>query len=184
MTGDVEVDEAYIGGKPYKHHRKPTKNTVKPKQTVLAMVNREDGQVRVRHPQGRVGAAEIGAVLVNNIHRNSRLFTDGSALYKWAKGYFNDHKWVDHSAREYSRREGMDVVTTNTIEGFFSLLKRGVYGTFHSISREHLQLYLSEFEFRYNTRHDDDGERTEAAIRSSVGKRLRYDDHVVRKKAG
>ena len=65
-------------------------------------------------------------------------------------------------------------MTTNTVEGFFSILKRGVYGTFHSVSKHHLHRYLSEFEFRYNTRKLDDGERTLAAIRRAEGKRLLY----------
>ena len=73
-------------------------------------------------------------------------------------------------AHEYARGN----VTTNTVEGFFALIKRGMYGTFHSVSKKHLHRYLAEFEFRYNTREMDDGERTLSAIRKSEGKRLRY----------
>jgi hypothetical protein len=65
-------------------------------------------------------------------------------------------------------------VTTNTVEGFFALLKRGIFGTFHSVSKHHLHRYLAEFEFRWNTRKLDDGARTLQAIRLSEGKRLRY----------
>lgn len=77
---------------------------------------------------------------------------------------------LTHSRREYARGD----VTTNTVEGFFSLLKRGLYGTFHSVSDRHLHRYVAEFEYRYNTRKLGDGERTTKAIRQAVGKRLRY----------
>ena len=82
----------------------------------------------------------------------------------------NRHESVNHTAKEYVRGN----VHTNTIEGFFSLLKRGVYGTFHSVSKHHLHRYLDEFSFRYNTRELDDGERTVEAIRGAEGKRLVY----------
>ncbi len=82
---------------------------------------------------------------------------------------------MNHGRREYVRGD----VTTNTIEGFFSLLKRGIYGTFHSVSKEHLHRYLAEFEYRYNTRKMDDGERTALAIQRGDGKRLRYREPVL-----
>ena len=75
-----------------------------------------------------------------------------------------------YGIREYVRGD----VTTNTVEGFFSLLKRGVYGTFHSVSKKHLHRYVAEFEFRYNGRYLDDGARTVLAIKNAEGKRLMY----------
>ena len=83
---------------------------------------------------------------------------------------FADYQVVRHKAREYVRGD----VTTNTIEGFFSLLKRGVYGVYHNVSRKHLQRYLDEFEFRYNHRKLEDGEPTIAAIQGAEGKKLVY----------
>ena len=77
---------------------------------------------------------------------------------------------VNHSRKEYVRGD----VTTNTVEGWFSLLKRGVYGTFHNVSRKQLHRYVAEFEFRYNNRKVDDGERTLRATRGAEGKRLLY----------
>jgi hypothetical protein len=77
---------------------------------------------------------------------------------------------VTHSKREYVRGE----VHSNTVEGFFSLVKRGLYGVYHNVSKDHLHRYMSEFEFRYNNRHLDDGDRTSAAIKASEGKRLMY----------
>ena len=82
---------------------------------------------------------------------------------------------MNHGRFEYARGN----VTINTIEGFFSLLKRGIYGTFHSVSKKHLHRYCEEFAFRYNTRAPDDGERALRAIRSAEGKRLRYRDSTI-----
>jgi hypothetical protein len=83
---------------------------------------------------------------------------------------FARHDTVNHSIEEYARGE----VTTNSVEGFFSILKRGLHGIFHAVSKEHLHRYLAEFEFRYNGRKLNDGERTLLAIRSADGKRLMY----------
>lgn len=69
-------------------------------------------------------------------------------------------------------------MTTNTVEGFFAILKRGVVGTFHNVSRKHLQKYVSEFAFRYNSRKLDDGQRMALAIRAADGKRLTYAEHI------
>lgn len=77
---------------------------------------------------------------------------------------------MTHSEREYARGD----VSTNTVEAFFAVLKRGVYGTFHNVSRKHLHRYVSEFEFRWNNRGVDDGERTRRAILGAEGKRLMY----------
>jgi predicted cupin superfamily sugar epimerase len=97
--------------------------------------------------------------------------TDESFAYEGIGKHFEGgHHTVKHSAKEYARGD----VTTNTVEGFFSLLKRGMYGTFHSVSKRHLHRYVSEFEFRYNARKVEDGERTVLAIRKAEGKRLRY----------
>jgi hypothetical protein len=95
--------------------------------------------------------------------------TDEATYYKWLPAEY-EHETVPHKARVYARGD----VTTNTVEGFFSLLKRGIYGVYHNVSREHLQRYLDEFEFRYNHRKLEDGERTVAAIKGGEGKRLMY----------
>src|SRR5256714_9887718 len=87
--------------------------------------------------------------------------------YRKTGGAFARHDTVTHSRHEYVR----GLVTTNTVEGFFSLLKRGLIGTFHHVSRKHLHRYLSEIEFRYNTRMMDAGEPTMRAIRPAQGKR-------------
>jgi len=89
---------------------------------------------------------------------------------------FGSHEVVKHSAGEYVRT-GTDV-HSNTIEGVWSLIRRGVMGTFHSVSRKHLPNYLNEFEFRWNTRRMNDGERIGKAIRTVDGKRLEYRESV------
>ena len=96
----------------------------------------------------------------------------------WGVGreFKGGHFTVKHSSREYVK-PGTDI-HSNSIEGAFSLFKRGVMGTWHSISTKHLPNYLNEFEFRHNTRWDDDGERTGKAIRAADGKRLTYRDSV------
>jgi hypothetical protein len=81
---------------------------------------------------------------------------------------------VKHSAGEYVRGD----VSTNTVEGYFSIVKRGINGIYHSVSKKHLHRYLAEYEFRYNGRELSDGERTIAAIQAADGKRLRYRDPV------
>ena len=115
LSGTVEVDETYIGGKP-RYKKQSQRGRVTRKQPVIGMFERS-GQVR------------------------ARVIPD---------------------------------VTTNTIESFFAIFKRGLIGVCHNVSRQHLQRYLDEFEFRYNTRKVDDGERTVKAIQSGIGKRLYY----------
>ncbi|MGB9489657.1 MAG: transposase [Terriglobales bacterium] len=82
------------------------------------------------------------------------------------------HDVVTHTLKEYARRENGRLITTNTVEGFFSLVKRGVYGTYHHVGRAYLQQYLNEFDFRYNARKVSDSERTILALKASEGKRL------------
>jgi hypothetical protein len=92
------------------------------------------------------------------------------------KAFKGGHETVTHGAGEYVRR-GTDV-HSNTIEGVFSLIRRGVMGTFHSVSRKHLPNYLNEFQFRWNTRKMNDGQRVAAAIKQIDGKRLEYRESV------
>lgn len=172
LTGTVEADETYVGGKP---RRRGHKNIgVKDnKACVVGMVER-GGEIRPLHVAGDTGPSVRGVVL-GNIGRDARLMTDESYLYrKVGKLFAGGHESVKHSVGEYVRGDAH----TNTIEGFFSLVKRGMYGTFHSVSKKHLHRYLAEFEFRYNARQVDDGERTLRAIRKADGKRLTYRQQI------
>jgi transposase-like protein len=165
LAGIVEVDETFVGGKPTKHHHARAKWTEK--TPVLAAVER-GGRVRAL-PMDRVTAASVGRVLDELVDPSAQIHTDEAKHYvrlgwPWPGGHFS----VNHSRGEYARGP----VSTNTVEGFFSLLKRGLYGTFHSVSKKHLHRYCDEFAFRYNHRALDDGERTLEAIRNAEGKRL------------
>lgn len=169
LDGDVEVDETYIGGKKPKALRKTGRPSPKDKAPVLGMVER-DGRLRLRYVAD-LKAPQLRGAIREHIAKSARLLTDEYNLYTAVGREFEGgHETVCHSAGEYSRGD----VYTNTIEGVFALLKRGINGTFHSVTRKHLHRYLSEFEFRYNTRKCDDGERTRLAIRAADGKRLTY----------
>lgn len=164
LKGDVEVDETYIGGKPRNRTRKRGIKSAN-KTPVLAMVERE-GRVKTN-----VNAKNFKQIIRDNVDRSSRILTDEHLAYRGlAKEYAGGHESVCHSEREYVRGD----VHSNTVEGFFSIVKRGLHGIYHSVSKEHLHRYMSEFEFRYNFREMEDGERTVMAIKGAEGKRLRY----------
>jgi len=171
LKGIVEADETYVGGKP----RNVLPGRPGPrgdKACVVGMVER-GGEIRPVHVNKEDGG--VRRAILTHIDMSARLITDESYLYrKVGKLFKGGHDSVMHSVREYARGD----VNTNTIEGFFSLLKRGVYGTFHSISKKHLHRYLSEFQFRWNTRKTDDGTRTVLAIRKAQWKRLTYREQV------
>jgi len=183
LSGTVEVDEAWIGGSPrhkVRSHVDPITGEIRQyisrsdksersKTPIMALVER-GGRVRARHID-RVHRGTLGSAIRELVEHGSTIHTDENPSYNHLdRSPKYRHETVCHSAGEYVRGD----VTTNTVEGFFSLIKRGVYGTFHSVSKHHLHRYLAEFEFRYNTRKMDDGERTVAAIKRSEGKRLLY----------
>jgi transposase-like protein len=174
LTGTVEIDETYVGGKPrYKGISKRGRGTEKAK--VLGMVER-DGEVRFRM-MDRLTVDRLREVIIENADLTCRIITDEYQNYfPIGKAFAGGHDHVKHSLGEYVKA-GTDI-HSNCIEGVFSLLKRGVMGTFHSVSKKHLPNYLNEFEFRWNTRKKDDGERVVAAIKASDGKRLEYRESV------
>lgn len=174
LTGTVEIDETYVGGKPrYRGQSKDGRGTRK--TPVVGMVER-GGDVRFRMME-RLTIDQLSEVLVENADFTCRVITDEFNMYHPLGMMFRGgHESVKHSDREYVRR-GTDV-HSNTIEGVFSLIKRGVMGTFHSVSRKHLPNYLNEFEFRWNTRKLDDGARVSCAVKQVEGKRLMYRESV------
>ena len=123
----------------------------------------------MRHVTGN----NLKQVVKENVAICSDVNTDDHFGYRGLEPKFNHHV-VKHSAKEYVRREKNRLVTTNGVEGFFSLLKRGVVGTFHHVSEQHLPLYLAEFDHRHNTRFITDGARTNIALKKANGKRLMY----------
>jgi transposase-like protein len=170
LSGIVEVDETYCGGRP--RHDRETRAKWSSKVPVVASVAR-GGQVRARVVPN-VTPFNLRQFVMDTVEPGTTIVTDELPAYKSIAGQLGTHKTVRHRSKEYVRHEDGLPVTTNTAEGFFSLLKRGLYGTFHSVSREHLHRYVGEFCFRYNTREMDDGERTETAIRQAQGRRLSY----------
>jgi len=171
LSGDVEADETYIGGRKIGQGVFAGK---KAKAPVVSLVER-GGNVRSFHVPD-VTAENLKPIIAEHVNPGSRVNTDDAVVYRYALPEGVQHDVVNHSAKEYSRVEEGQLITTNTVEGFFSLLKRGVYGTFHNVSKHHLHRYLNEFDFRYNARKITDGERTALAIQGAEGKRLMYRD--------
>jgi len=169
LKGAVEVDEAFLGGV-----RKGGLGRIPgPKQAIIALVQRGGGVHTV--PIEDLTAKTLQKIIKENVDADSIILTDTAGAYNGIGWHFKGgHKSVNHSLGEFAR--GM--VSTNTVEGFFSLLKRGVIGVYHHISKEHLALYLAEFSFRYNSRKMDDGGRTILALKGVEGKRLLYKEHV------
>lgn len=167
----VEADETYVGGKAKNRaFREPS-----PKKPVLSLVERE-GQVRSFHV-ANVTAKTVGEIVAQNVDKASALMTDESVVYPSVakRTEMASHYTVNHSANEYVRLGSY--VHINTAENYYSILKRGIMGTFHSVSEAHLHRYLAEFDFRYNNRVGlgvDDKARTVRALKGVVGKRLKY----------
>ena len=165
----VEADETYIGGKAKNRAtRKPAA-----KKAVLSLVER-DGRVRSFH-LANVTAETVKPLIAKNADKASVLMTDESPIYGKIGKDFANHQTVNHSANEYARLGGY--VGINASENFFSIVKRGIVGTYHSVSEAHLHRYLAEFDFRYNNRSKlgcEDAERAFRAMTGVVGKRLTY----------
>jgi transposase-like protein len=163
----VEADETFTGGKAKNRAYKAPP----PKEAVMALVER-GGKVHSFHVPD-VTAATLKPIIVDAIAKDSHFRTDESGVY-WKIGEeFASHTTVIHSIGEYVRGDAH----TNTIEGYFSIFKRGIYGVYHHVSQTHLKRYLCEFDFRYNERIAlgvDDTERAAKAIRGAAGKRLTY----------
>jgi transposase-like protein len=174
----VEADETYFGktetkriskrgDRPYKVGSRGPRD----KRPILALVER-GGRVRTFH----VPVADqesVQKIVRENIARESRLHTDESRLYFGSDAHFASHETVKHTAKEYARGD----VTTNSVEGYFSIFKRGMKGVYQHCKEKHLHRYLSEFDFRYNNRIAlgvNDGERAALAMKGIEGKRLTY----------
>jgi transposase-like protein len=175
LRGTIEADETFVGGKLKGHGCYAARQKKAP---VVTLVER-DGRARSFHME-EVSSKNLRPVVKEYIEQGASLMTDDSGLYSGMRGHFASHDVVKHSAGEYSRREGAKIVHTNTVEGYFSILKRGIMGTFHHVSKQHLGRYLDEFDFRYNARDTSDGERAELAIEGVKGKRLMYRDSCAR----
>ena len=170
----VEADETFLG--PARDVFVNNRGWIKERGThskmkVLTVVER-GGKARSVKVE-RLTSEELRSFIVQNASRESRLHTDEAQHYKGIGREFASHEAVNHSADEYARGD----VTTNTVEGFFSIFKRGMVGVYQHCGEQHLQRYLDEFDFRYSNRVAlgvDDAERTTRAIKGAEGKRLTY----------
>lgn len=162
----VEADETYIGGKAKNKAFGPPPK----KCAVVALVER-DGAVRSFHV-ANVDAKTLRPMIVKVASRKSYLMTDESPIYPKIGREFAGHGTVNHSANEYVRTGGFH--HTNTVESYFAIVKRGIYGNFHAVSEAHLGRYMAEFDFKYSTRKLSDGERADLLLTGAKGKRLMY----------
>jgi transposase-like protein len=164
----VEVDETFWGNK---GKQAPGARSYHHQMKIVSLVER-NGQKRSYHVPA-VNPATLRPILNAQIAAKARLMTDDAGVYKRIGPDFASHEVVNHTTKEYSRGD----VTTNTVESSFALLKRGLIGTFHHVGEQHLQRYVTEFDFRWNTRTKlgfTDADRAAIALKNIGGKRLTY----------
>jgi transposase-like protein len=170
----VEIDETFVGGLEKNKHRSKRKHVGTGgagKEAVFSLVER-GGRVQSHHVPA-VTARTLRPILHAQLHAKTYVMTDEGATAKSLGKGFEKHGMVNHSIGEYVRGD----IHTNTIEGYFSILKRGVVGTYHHVSQQHLKRYLAEFDYCYNEREAlgvDDATRMAKSIPGIVGKRLTY----------
>ena len=166
----VESDETYVGGKKKNvHNGKP-----EPKKHAVVTLVERDGSVRAAHVPN-VTAKTVGEHLAINVDAKSHLMTDDSMVYVTAGRQFAGHSAVNHGREEYVKLGGFAHV--NTAESFHAIVKRSITGSWHAVSAHHLQRYVNEMAFRWNTREKlgvNDAERAEILLKAAKGKRLMY----------
>lgn len=177
MSGTVEADETFVGGKNKNRHKdkkvpQSQGRSFKDKTPVLGLLNRETKRVAC-FVVPNTSRKYIHPIVEKTVFLGSRLMTDEWRAYR-GLGSLYFHEIVDHSRKQYSVGD----VTTNSIEGFWSHLKRGIFGVYHWVSRKHLQSYCNEFSFRYNTKDLTESERFDLSLSWCEG-RLKYTDLVV-----
>ena len=169
MPGVVEVDETYIGGKPRPGTGFHSRGRGTKKTPVLGIVER-GGRVH-RRVVADVTGRTLKSAVRQMVHESATIMTDEYVAYRGIEASFDGgHHVVNHRRKEYVRGD----VSTNTAESSFALIKRGLMGIYHAVSKKHLHRYLGEFDFRWNTRSLNDGDRTEQAVKGAAGKRLDY----------
>jgi len=166
LQGTIEADETYIGGKAHGKRGRGAAN----KTPVFALVER-GGRVRTFKTE-KVTAKNLTQKIRENVDSKATIMTDEFGAYTHLNKEY-EHHTVNHGSGEYVRGNAY----TNTAEGFFSLLKRGINGVYHHVSPQHLERYLAEFSFRYDNRKVEDAVRSSMALKKIEGKRLTYKVH-------
>ncbi|MEW9920031.1 IS1595 family transposase [Marimonas sp. MJW-29] len=171
--GIVEADETFIGHDPDAPKRKEKQRGWAHKMKVLSLVERDTGKAR-SFVVDKVNSAYILPIVRANVSKEANMMTDEGNWYRPLGKEFASHQSVEHGKGEYGRGEAH----TNTIEGYFSIFKRGMRGTYQHCAKRHLHRYLAEFDFRYSNRQakgPNDTERADIALTGIVGKRLTYE---------
>jgi transposase-like protein len=170
LGGTVEADETYVGGKPRPGDGKTHKRGRGTRKTPVFAVFERDGNIR-RHVIADVTGETLKAAIREKVDFRARIITDGLSSYRGIGSEFEGgHHTVNHGTRECVRGD----IHTNTAESSFAIVKRGIMGIYHNVSREYLHRYIWQFDFVWNYRKLNDGERTFMAIQSAEGKRLMY----------
>ncbi|HSK71357.1 MAG TPA: IS1595 family transposase [Pyrinomonadaceae bacterium] len=175
LEDTVEVDETYIGGKAKNMHKSVKEKKIKGrgssgKAAVLGLVER-NGRVFAR-PVDKVDSNTLQSIVRSKVEKGANIMTDEFLSYT-GLGLDYNHKTVTHSEGEYVRYETGGHIHTGTIDGFWSLLKRGIYGIYHQVSKKHLHRYCTEFDFRYNSRKSGETPRFDNVLSECNG-RLMY----------
>lgn len=176
----VEADETYFGNlppekAPIRKNKDRPKHGPHHKRAIVSLVDR-GGKARSFYAE-KATVDKVAKIVRENVAKESRLHTDTSSGYDKVGADFAEHATVNHGQKEYGRGKGDALVTTNSIEGFFSVFKRGMKGVYQHCSEQHLHRYLAEFDFRFNERAAlgvDDSQRTVTMLKGIVGKRLTY----------
>ena len=171
--GIVEVDETFIGRDPDAPvSRMPIRNMNK----VISLIDRNTGRAASVVFTGNLSASSVGAIVAEHVSTEAHLMTDEATFYKTIGRTYASHNFVSHGAGEYVRK-GAPSIHSNTVEGFFSIFKRGMRGIYQHCSKKHLHRYLAEFDFRYSNRVAlgfNDADRADTLLSGIVGKRLTY----------
>ncbi len=171
----VEIDETYIGGlEANKHESKKDKTKKVPKKTVVFGIYERGGNIVTQVVQStKVG--DVIPCIIENVQHGSTLYTDDLATYARLSKFYK-HDFVKHGKGEYKKGD----VHTNNIENFWSHLKRGILGIYHSVSKQHLARYCNEYAFRYNTRKESDNNRFFMTLCRVGTARLKYNDLIAK----
>jgi transposase-like protein len=167
LSGTIEMDEMFVGGV-----TPQTKGSQYANKTPVVSLVQRGGPVRSQ-VMPLVNGKNLKQAIRDNVMICSEIHTDKNVRYSGLEPKYT-HKTVKHCDYEFTRREGENVISTTSVESFFSLLKRGIIGTFHHVSAQHLPLYLAEFDHRHNCRKMSDGQRTDVGLQKAIGKRLMY----------